>query len=77
MDTKMKLEGVFTALVTPFNQNGIDLECYKALCHRQLRSGVSGLVPCGTTGETPTLTKKEWADLISAAVDVARIEGVQ
>ena len=73
----MKLEGVFTALVTPFNQNGIDLECYKALCHRQLRSGVSGLVPCGTTGETPTLTKREWADLIATAVDVARIEGAQ
>ena len=71
----MKLEGVFTALVTPFDSEGVDLECFRSLCHRQLRSGVSGLVPCGTTGETPTLNTHEWSALISCAVEVARLEG--
>ncbi len=71
----MQLNGVFTALVTPFTDTGIDLEQFRQLCHRQLQSGVSGLVPCGTTGETPTLTQKEWSQLISCAVEVAAEEG--
>ena len=71
----MKLEGVFTALVTPFDNEGVDLDCFRSLCHRQLRSGVSGLVPCGTTGETPTLSTQEWSALISCAVEVAQLEG--
>ena len=64
----MNLSGVFTALVTPFAQGAVDRETYAALCQRQLDAGVAGLVPCGTTGETPTLTADEWADLISIAV---------
>ena len=64
----MNLSGVFTALVTPFAQGAVDRETYTALCQRQLDAGIAGLVPCGTTGETPTLTGDEWADLISIAV---------
>lgn len=71
----MKLNGVFTALVTPFTDSGIDIDQFRLLCHRQLQNGVSGLVPCGTTGETPTLTQTEWAQLISCAVEVAAEEG--
>lgn len=64
----MNLSGVFTALITPFAQGAVDREAYTALCQRQLDAGVAGLVPCGTTGETPTLTGEEWADLVSIAV---------
>ncbi len=64
--------GVFTALVTPFAPDGsIDFDAYRALCERQVAAGVA-LVPCGTTGETPTLSHEEDARLIGTAVEVAR-----
>ena len=66
------MHGIHTALVTPFNgEGGVDHECFEALCARQIDAGVHGLVPCGTTGETPTLSQQEWAQLLSAAVRVA------
>jgi 4-hydroxy-tetrahydrodipicolinate synthase len=69
------LNGVFTALVTPFkgpNQDfAIDYDAFRALCKRQLSSGVQGLVPCGTTGETPTLTSEEWRRIITITVEEA------
>lgn len=68
----MRLDGVFTALVTPFDDGAVDLATFTALCERQLAAGVDGLVPCGTTGETPTLTSDEWAELVAAAVKVAK-----
>ena len=67
----MNLRGVFTALVTPFQEGKVDLATFRALCQRQLQGGVSGLVPCGTTGETPTLTTTEWRSLIAVAVEEA------
>lgn len=67
----MSLRGVHTALVTPFSQGRVDLDAYARLARRQLDGGVSGLVPCGTTGETPTLTQAEWADCVRVAVEVA------
>jgi 4-hydroxy-tetrahydrodipicolinate synthase len=67
----MTLRGVHTALVTPFIPEGVDLETFRTLCERQLAAGVHGLVPCGTTGETPTLSRQEWGDLIRVAVEVS------
>jgi len=67
----MKLTGVFTALVTPFHNGDVDFDAFRMLCRRQINSGVAGLVPCGTTGETPTLTQTEWAQLITIAVQEA------
>lgn len=67
----MRLSGVFTAVVTPFEDGGVDHDCFRSLCERQLEAGVTGLVPCGTTGETPTLTDDEWADLVATAVETA------
>jgi len=65
--------GVHTALVTPFTASGeVDFERYEALAHRQLEAGIHGLVPCGTTGETPTLTPEEWEQCITIAVHAAR-----
>ena len=65
------MQGIHTALVTPFHDAAVDLDTFRALCKRQLNAGIHGLVPCGTTGETPTLTADEWSGLISTAVAVA------
>ena len=47
-----RLTGAFTALVTPFKHDGsIDDSCLKMLVDRQIEAGISGVVPCGTTGE--------------------------
>lgn len=67
----MHLTGVSTALVTPFTDGEVDLACFRALCDRQLQAGIAGLVPCGTTGETPTLSAEEWSALVSTAVAAA------
>lgn len=63
--------GVHTALVTPFRGGRLDLDTARALALRQLDAGVHGLVPCGTTGETPTLEPEEWEAMIRVAVECA------
>lgn len=66
------LGGVFTALVTPFDADGVvDTAAFEALCERQLAAGISGLVPCGTTGETPTLSADEQLELIRCCSQIA------
>ncbi len=67
----MRWYGVHTALITPFRSGEVDLACFEALCRRQLAAGVQGLVPCGTTGETPTLREEEWLALVRCAVQCA------
>lgn len=64
----MVFEGVHTALVTPFRDGALDLPAFEALVHRQVEAGVQGLVPCGTTGEAPTLTDDEWRAVVEACV---------
>ncbi len=59
------------ALVTPFTHGHLDEEAFVGLCERQIRSGTSALVPCGTTGEAPTLSHGEQARLIDLAVRTA------
>ena len=72
----MKLDwmrGCATALVTPFNADGsIDEERLRALVDRQINGGVRLLVPCGTTGESATMTEDEDARVIAITIDVAR-----
>ncbi len=66
------LRGVFTALVTPFSTDGsIDETAFRMLAERQIEGGVAGLVPCGTTGETPALEPAEWERLVRITVEVA------
>jgi 4-hydroxy-tetrahydrodipicolinate synthase len=66
------MRGIHTALVTPFADDGsVDLDAYARLAQRQLDGGITGLVPCGTTGETPTLNQKEWEACIRVAVEVS------
>lgn len=70
---KERMRGVFTALVTPMSDDGraLDREAFEAHVERQLDAGISGLVPCGTTGETPTLQASEMQELIRIAAKVS------
>ena len=63
--------GVGTALVTPFTASGaVDERAFTALVERQVRGGVQFVVPCGTTGETPTLSRSEREAVVRITVDV-------
>jgi 4-hydroxy-tetrahydrodipicolinate synthase len=64
------LRGAYTALVTPFTPDGaIDEEAFRRLVRWQVLAGIDGLVPCGTTGEAPTLSSDERDRLIAATVE--------
>ena len=65
-----ELKGAMTALITPMKENGdLDLDGFKKLVNFQLEQGIDGIVPLGTTGETPTLDDSEEEKLIRIAVD--------
>ena len=63
--------GAHTALVTPFKDGKLDEASLSALIEAQIQGGISGLVPVGTTGESPTLTHEEHRRVIEIAVKVA------
>jgi 4-hydroxy-tetrahydrodipicolinate synthase len=68
----MKLRGCGSALVTPFKSDtSVDEEALRALVAWQVESGIDFLVPCGTTGETPTLTHDEWLRVIDVTIEIA------
>lgn len=68
----MKLQGCGTALVTPFRKDQtIDEDRLRRLVEWQIDSGIHFLVPCGTTGETPTLSKEEWLRVIDITTETA------
>lgn len=63
------IHGCITALITPFDKKGnLDKITFKKLIRRQIESGIHGLVPCGTTGESPTLSHKEHDKVIEITV---------
>jgi len=61
-------KGSIVALITPFKNNKLDEDCYISLIHYHLKNGTSGLVPAGTTGESPTLSHKEHQRVIELCV---------
>lgn len=66
------LQGVYTALITPFTKKGeVDYKALEALVEVQIEGGVAGLVPVGTTGESPTLSHKENLKVVEAVVKAA------
>jgi 4-hydroxy-tetrahydrodipicolinate synthase len=68
----MNFEGTFTALVTPFQEDGgLDLESLSQLVEWQIETGIDGLVPCGSTGESATLSPAEHIQVIRHVIDVA------
>jgi 4-hydroxy-tetrahydrodipicolinate synthase len=75
--TTPTLRGAFTALVTPFTTDGaIDETAFGRLLDHQLDAGIDGLVPCGTTGESPTLTTTERDRLIDLTIEAVRTRGL-
>ncbi|MED3662927.1 4-hydroxy-tetrahydrodipicolinate synthase [Ureibacillus sp. FSL K6-8385] len=65
----MNFGRVLTAMVTPFDQNGeVDFDAAERLIHHLMANGTDGLVVCGTTGESPTLTENEKLELFKFAV---------
>ena len=67
----MKFHGAITALVTPFRNGKVDEKALVRLVNRQIKSGIDGLVPVGTTGESPTLSFKEHERVIEVVVEAA------
>ncbi len=64
------MHGIWTALVTPFDKNSkVDLKAYKELLKNQKAAKVAGVIPCGTTGEAPTLSEEEKKTLILMALE--------
>jgi 4-hydroxy-tetrahydrodipicolinate synthase len=68
----MRVEGAYTALVTPFRNGEIDEAALRDLVERQIAAGIDGLVPCGTTGESVTLHEGEPERVIRIVVQQAR-----
>lgn len=72
MTAKTSFRGSFTALVTPFKNGSVDEKAYRDLIEWQIAEGTNGLVPVGTTGESPTLSHDEHKQAITWCVDQAR-----
>lgn len=67
----MTFRGTYTALITPFRDDRIDAAAFQALIERQIAAGITGIVPVGTTGESPTLDMDEHIEVIRLAVEFA------
>ncbi|MEO1250107.1 MAG: 4-hydroxy-tetrahydrodipicolinate synthase [Pseudomonadota bacterium] len=63
--------GSYVALITPFNDGGIDEDGFQRFCNWQIEQGTDGLVPVGTTGESPTLSHDEHKRIVSLCVEVS------
>lgn len=64
--------GAFTALVTPFNNDGsVDYGAFREIVNNQIREGISGLVPVGTTGESPTLSHEENLKVVEETIKLS------
>src|SRR5579872_5223458 len=69
----MLFEGCGTALVAPFRKDGsLDEHTLRLLVKRQVDEGINFLVPCGTTGESPTLTHKEHLRVVEITIEVVK-----
>ncbi|HEV2957806.1 MAG TPA: 4-hydroxy-tetrahydrodipicolinate synthase [Xanthobacteraceae bacterium] len=72
MTARTSFKGSFTALVTPFKNGSVDEEAYRGLIDWQLAEGTSGLVPVGTTGESPTLSHQEHHQVVEWCIEQVR-----
>jgi 4-hydroxy-tetrahydrodipicolinate synthase len=72
MGAKTSFRGSFTALVTPFDDGAIDEKAFRSMVDWQIAEGTSGLVPIGTTGESPTLSHEEHKLVVEWCVDQAK-----
>ncbi len=65
-------QGVYTAIITPFRNGGVDFGGLKELIDRQISAGVDGIIPCGTTGESATLSEDETAAVIEKTIEFTK-----
>src|SRR5688500_10727368 len=72
MTVKTGFRGSFTALVTPFDNGSLDEKAYRGLVDWQIGEGTNGLVPVGTTGESPTLSHDEHKLVVEWCIDQAK-----
>ncbi len=72
MTAKTRFRGSFTALVTPFKNGTVDEKAFRELVDWQISEGTNGLVPVGTTGESPTLSHEEHKQVVEWCVEQAR-----
>ncbi len=70
-DVFMEFNGVYTALITPFRNGEVDNNALKALVEKQIAGNVTGIVPVGTTGESPTVSPEEHLKIIETVVECA------
>ena len=68
----MNFTGTHTALITPFRDGKVDIPAFEALIERQISAGITGLIPVGTTGESPTITTAEHIEIIRLTVEIAK-----
>lgn len=67
----MEFKGVYTALITPFRNGAVDYDALEALVEKQIAGNVAGIVPVGTTGESPTVSPEEHLKIIESVVKSA------
>ena len=69
---KILFKGCATAIVTPFDSNGVNFDEFKKLIEFQISEGIDAIVVCGTTWESSTMSKKKKKSTIKFAIDVAQ-----
>ncbi len=72
MSESFKFKGVYPALVTPFNEDGVDEKLFRNLIDYVIKTGATGIVPCGTTGEFTSMRFEEKVEAIRIACDAAK-----
>jgi 4-hydroxy-tetrahydrodipicolinate synthase len=65
-------QGSFVALITPFKNGGVDESAFKSFVEWQIAEGTDGVIPCGTTGESPTLSHDEHMRVVEMCIEVAK-----
>ena len=68
----MNFTGTHTAIITPFRDGAVDVPAFEALIERQIAAGIDGIVPVGTTGESPTVGAEDHIEIIRLAVEAAK-----
>jgi len=68
----MKLEGIWLPIITPFLNDEVDFESYRGLIDYYIDKGISGLIPLGTTGESPTISYYEYEEIIEKTIEYTK-----